>query len=164
MHPDRALVPMLFMAGLIALLAAGFVLAERDRRPDASGDVGVLEVYGQQRDGPIRVWPDRPISLPRPQHIAFRFSAEGTGPRMVRIEVETSSRRYIAYERFHYAPASNESLEYVLQLAEETEDDAALWTTIEAPHARAVTSRFPVRLTGSRKRFWEPGSRPAAKP
>ena len=164
MDRDRALVPSLFVAGLLALLVAGFVIVERDRRPAASGAVGVVEIYGQRKDGPIRVWPDRPVALPRPQHFAFRFSAEGTGPRLVRIEVETSSRRYVAYERFHYAPASNESLEYVLQLAEETEDEVELSTTIETPHARAVTSRFPVRLTGSRRRFWEAGSAPTAKP
>ena len=151
----RALALLLVFVGFAALVAA-WMLSSSRARPSATGDIGLLEAYGQLSDGPVRLWPDRVRRLPRPQDVAFRFSADGTGPRLVRIEVDTRDERITAYERMHSAPIHNESLDYVLQLSEEVPDRVDVWVTIEAPHASAVVSRFMLHLVGPARRFWEP--------
>ncbi|MEO1336988.1 MAG: hypothetical protein AAFV29_15195 [Myxococcota bacterium] len=145
----------LLSIGLLALVATGWLLSRQVRQVDGSGDVGVVEVYAQLADGPTRLWPERSRSLPRPQDLAFRFSVKGTGPRVVRIEVNDGETPWTAYEQFHYAPANEESLDYVLELDETSPDRLEVFVTVEAPHTNRVTSRFPLHLVGGRQRFWE---------
>ena len=145
----------LLLVGSAALATAAVVLTNRADRPAGTGDIGVLEVYGQLPNGPSRLWPDRARTLARPQDVAFRLSVDGTGPRLVRIEVDTASERFIAYEQFHYAPTRNESLDFVLQLGETVPDQLDLLVTLEAPHTTAIVSRFPIVLSGPNRRFWE---------
>ena len=145
----------LLLIGGCALVLAVWFLQPGSRRPSATGDVGRLEAYGQLPDGPVRLWPNRPRVLPRPQHLAFRFTAQGTGPRTIRIEVDTSVERITAYEQRHRTPAEGVPLDYVLKLGEQTPDHIDVWITIEAPHTSAVSSRFPVVLRGAKHRFWE---------
>ena len=145
----------LLVVGTCALIAAGTVAIPR-KRPVAMGEAGQLEVYAQLSDGPTRLWPDRIRRLPRPQQLAFRFSVNGTGPRLVRIDVETEHERFTAYEDIHYGPADKASLDYVLRFDETTPDAVNIWTSIESPHTMSISSRFPLQLVGGSRRFWEP--------
>lgn len=152
----RPLILGLLITGLAALAAAAWLLNVRSGRPPATGDVGQLEAFAQLADGPTRLWPDRLRRLPRPQALAFRWTVDGTGPRLLRVEVQTGDERFTAYERMHHAPADNASLDYVLRFDEGAPDRVDVWVTVEAPHASAITSRFPLHLIGPSHRFWEP--------
>ncbi len=156
MSPRRSLITGLFITGLTALAATAWLLHVRPLRPSATGDVGQLETYAQLAEGPTRLWPDRLRHLPRPQALAFWWTVDGTGPRVLRVEVETGAERFTAYERVHDAPAEGDALDYILRLDERFPDRVDVWVTIEAPHASAVTSRFPLHLVGPSHRFWEP--------
>lgn len=155
MDRSNGTVVLLIVVGALALVTAGALLSARVQRPDASGELGELVVFAQLPTGPARLRPERQHRLPRPQHFAFRFTAAGTGPRLLRIEVKSASLRYTAYEQFHEAPAEREALDFVLLLDESTPDRVELLITLEAPHTQSVTSRFPVLLTGPSRRFWE---------
>lgn len=162
--PPYAIASGLVVVGLVALATSAWLIGRGTPRPSASGEAGRLEAYAQLPNGPARLWPGRPRTLPRPQHLAFRFTAEGTGPRTIRIEVDTSVERITAYERRHHAPANGEGLDYVLRLGEDMPDRIDVWVTIEAPHTQPVSSWFPIVLQGPRRRFWERSERDEPPP
>ncbi len=139
-------------------LAAAAVLAlsgpSAEPRPEGTGDVGVLAVYAQVPAGPRRLPPGRLVRLQRPQDFAFRFQAEGTGPRWVRVELETEGRRVVLHEEKRSTP-SDEYIDFVLRLDEAHPDDVTLTVVVEAPHMMRAVSDFPIRLTGANTRFWE---------
>jgi len=137
--------------GLAALtIAIGILLSRRQfaERPEASGDVGMLAVYGQIRDTPTRLYPKRGAVLPRPQHLAFQFTAAGTGPRIVRIELVAGDHRSTMHEERIDAPKDRWSLGWVLLLDDNYPDLLEVEVVVEAPHARSVRSRIPLQLTG----------------
>lgn len=155
-------------AALAAVVLAGVVLWMRvgpnpAPRPEGTGDVGVLAVYAQLPKGPVRLPVGRPVKLLRPQDFAFRFMAEGTGPRYLRVELEADGHRTVLHEVKHATP-SDEYLDFVLRLDERHPDDVMLTVVVEAPHMMSAVSDFPIRLMGAERPFWETAtSTPAAK-
>lgn len=117
-------------------------------RPHATGDTGVLLAYGQTPDGPVRLLPDEVRTLNRPQDFAFQLTCDGTGPRIVRIELVAGDQRDLVHEERMNGPAEMESLSFVLHLDDRAPNDFALVTTVTAPHTRPRTVRYPVRLVG----------------
>lgn len=120
-------------------------------RPAATGDVGIVIVYAQTDRGPSRLQPGRVRALMRPQPLAFQLTAEGSGPRIARIELEASGKRAVMHEERIDAPAREAMIDYVLELDEHLPDDVVLHVVVEAPHAMSTQSSFPLRLTGSSK-------------
>lgn len=140
--------------GGAALLVAGLIIADRAPpvdRPEATGDVGVLAAYGQLESGPIRLLPTRRTILPRPQHLAFQFTAEGTGPRIARVELLTRGRRIVMHEERLEAPKEAWSLGSIITLDDTYPDELELVVVVEAPHARTVSSQIKLRLVGGSK-------------
>ena len=111
-------------------------------------------VFAQMPSGPVRLPPSRTVRLPRPQDFAFRFVAQGTGPRFLRIELEARGRRTVVFEEQVSTPA-DEYLDYVLRLDESAPDEAVLTVVVEAPHMMSAISDFPLRLVGASRPFWE---------
>jgi len=134
----------------LALLVGGCA----SKRPEGTGDVGMLQVFAQLPKGPQRLPPSRAVSLPRPQDFAFRFIAEGTGPRWVRIELEQRGTRAVMFEEQLATPADR-YLDYTLRLDESAADEVTLTVVVEAPHMMRAVSDFPIRLVGAERRFWE---------
>jgi hypothetical protein len=123
--------------------------ARRRARPAASGEVGVVAVYGRVDQGLLRLPPSTVTRLPRPQDLSFQLTADGTGPRVIKIEMETDVSRTLMVEERAFAPAKGDTLEYLLHLDQTAPDAFRLIVTVEAPHAMAASLRYGVRLTGS---------------
>ena len=139
------------LAGIgAAALIAGVLVAKSNAfgppRPDASGDVGVLAIYAQTAFGPVRLVAGERRELTRPQDFAFQFTCEGTGPRVVRIEMKTDGEPEILNEVKMNCPANMESLGYVLKLDDKAPNDVELSTIVEAPHDHLRVHRFPITL------------------
>lgn len=141
--------------GCAGLAVTVLVLTRDDRTEVGTGDIGTIEVYGQTKKGPAKLPQDRRVPLPRPQDFAFQFTAEGTGPRFVRIEIETDGEVSVMYEDRHYAPQFKDSLGYTMRLSETAPDELTIVVTLEAPHAASRVARYPVRLIGADSPFWE---------
>lgn len=146
-----ALAALALVGGVIGFVA----LTRPPPRPPGTGDVGVLMVFAQTPGGPVRLRPGRKVRLPRPQDFAFRFVAEGTGPRFVRIELEDEQGRVVVFEEKMTTPADG-YLDYTLRLDERAADDVVLTAVVEAPHMMSAVSDFPIRLEGAERPFWEP--------
>lgn len=143
----------LFGLGVVGFSAAWLVhSSQRDGmadRPEATGEVGRFIVYGQLSEGPTPLQPGRIRALPRPQDFAFAWSARGTGPRHIRIEVEREGERTVLHEADLSAPTEAEPLDYVLSLGDDAPDDLVVIVAVEAPHAMGYLARYPVKLVGS---------------
>lgn len=139
---------------LLALTAALLAGCPSPKRPAGTGDVGVLEVYAQVPEGPRRLPPSRRVRLLRPQDFAFRFRADGTGPRWVRIELEQRGVRTVLLEE-QMATPSDQYLDYTLRLDERAADEVTLTVVVQAPHMLSAVSDFPILLVGAERPFWE---------
>ncbi|MCK6550025.1 hypothetical protein L6R52_29595 [Myxococcota bacterium] len=140
----------------VACLAGAWAVRQQQtasfaERPAASGEVGIVLVYAQTERGPSRLQPGRVRALARPQPLAFQLTADGTGPRIARIELEAAGRRTVMHEERIEAPATEVMIDYVLELDERLPDDLVLHVVVEAPHAMSYQSSFPLKLTGSSK-------------
>lgn len=144
-----------FAALAVAALVGLGVFLARPPVPAATGDIGTVEVYGQTPDGPKKLPADRRVSLPRPQDLAFQFTSEGTGPRWLRIELDTGGDVSVLYEEQVTAPAFKDSLGYTFRMSEEAPDEVTVIVTLEAPHAMSRVERYPLRLIGADSPFWE---------
>ncbi len=144
-----------FAALAVAALVALGVWLARPPVPAATGDIGTVEVFGQTPDGPKKLPEDRRVSLPRPQDIAFQFTAEGTGPRWLRIEIDTGGDVQVLWEELVTAPAYKDALGYTFRMGEEAPDEVTMIVTLEAPHAMSRVARYPLRLIGADSPFWE---------
>ncbi len=118
------------------------------RRPDATGDAGIVLIYGQTPFGPVRLVPGEARTLTRPQDVAFQFTCNGTGPRVVRIEVVYDDVRDLMHEDKLVGPAQMEALEYLLRLDDRAPNELTIVTTIESPHDRPRVLEHPIKLTG----------------
>jgi superfamily I DNA and RNA helicase len=146
-------------AVLLGVGVAGFALAflvrQKQRemftdRPPATGDVGYVAVYAQLASGPQPLQVGRRRQLHRPQDLAFQFSAEGSGPRIIRIELHDEDGKIVVmHEEIVEAPKSAWSLDYVLTLDDEAPDALEIVVALDAPHTRGYASRYPIALTGS---------------
>lgn len=121
-------------------------LPGRPGRPGASGDVGVLRVYGQTEAGPVLLRPGERRILQLPQDLAFTFTAAGSGPRHLRIELDDGRRRWVMHEEAIELPRESWPLGYVMELDDTAAGDAAVIVTIESPHTVAVEAVLPIRL------------------
>ncbi len=150
MGSDRRWAAVLMGAGVGVFGFVLWLVIQRPPSPEvpATGAIGVLEVYGQLPQGPVRLQPDRRRTLPRPQYIAFVLNAEGTGPRLVRVDLEVNGVRQVVHEETIVAPASSYGLDYVLRLDDSAADELAVVVSVESPHAGHAESRFMVRLGG----------------
>ena len=152
----------LLAMGLLCVGVAGFAGAAtilRDApapRPRADGEVGELYVYGQTPQGPRLLSPGRAVALPRPQDFSFQLDVEGSGPRLIRMDVESEDGVSTLHEERTFAPAKRRPLEYVLHMSEEAPDYLALVITVEAPHLPPVSRRYPLRLSTREHPFWRP--------
>jgi hypothetical protein len=153
---ENVLVAVLLGFGFASFTVA-FLVRHKQRelmsdRPEGSGDVGSVAVYAQLHAGPVKLQVGRKRVLERPQHVAFQFTAEGTGPREVRIEiVEPEGRSTLMNETVLDAPKQDYTLDYVLDLGDDIPDVLTLVVGIDAPHARGYASSYPMVLTGSEK-------------
>jgi hypothetical protein len=131
-------------AGVVFTIESGrrATLAER---PAASGDTGMVIPYGLLDRGPIQLVPDQVNDLPRPQTLSFSFWARGTGPRVLRFELEGLTEPSHHEERVS-APADQVPLGFLMNLDGSIPDLVTLVITIEAPHTRSLTARYPLRL------------------
>ena len=116
--------------------------------PPATGQTGVLLAFGQLPDGPLQLHHGLPMHFYRPQHIAFQLKVNGTGPRQVQVELDDGRRRYTMYVARVECPTDGEylNLPYVLYLDDRFPNALDVIVTVEAPHAVAATSTFPLRL------------------
>lgn len=146
------------VAVLLGIGAGAYVIAwhqhrERSRglvpRPEATGEVGFLAAYAQTPAGPVQLRHGERRDLARPQDIAFQWTARGTGPRLVRIQLEAEGRSDTVFER-RMQPSVAENLEYVLKLGEDVPSEITIVATIEAPHDRAVVLEYPLRLVAAK--------------
>ncbi|MBI4816887.1 MAG: hypothetical protein HY791_11545 [Deltaproteobacteria bacterium] len=144
------LVASLVGIGAAALALALLVRAERRKgmvdRPEATGEIGFVAVYAQLPQGPAPLIPGATSVLRRPQDVAFQWTVKGTGPRLARIELLTTSRREVIEELALAAPAEQEALAPLVRLDDRSPDELELVVTVEAPHARAVVSSYPLKL------------------
>ena len=115
-------------------------------RPEASGAIGEVRVYGQNESGGFRIFPSRLAVLKRPQHLAFELHVEGHGPRSIYIELEAGGKKWRMFNKRIQAPKTNWYLEYVMDLDDNVPDNIAVIVRVDAPHARFVQSIFPIRL------------------
>lgn len=136
--------------GTALVLIAGLALwgPTGGRRPDATGDAGIVLVYGQTPAGPVRLVPGEVRTLTRPQDLAFQFSCDGTGPRVIRIEVAYDEVRDLMHEDKLRGPAEMEALEYLLRLDDRAPNELTIITTIESPHDRPRVLEHRIKLTG----------------
>jgi hypothetical protein len=143
-------VGMLLGAGAGAALLAGAIHLDRRRGfvepPEATGDVGVLRAWAQTDQGPVLLRPGIRRELWRPQDIAFTYTAKGTGPRLLRIELDDRRRLWTMHEVTVEAPQDETPLPWVLHLDDTVPPDVEVHVTIEPPHTRPVTSILPIRL------------------
>lgn len=139
------------IGGLLGVVAAGAVLYAAGggglaERPVATGDVGVLRVYGQLESGPALLRPGMRRELPRPNDLAFQFDAQGIGPRQLRIEIDDGVQRRVMHEVRLVAPQDHAPLAYVMHLDDAWPELLQVTVTVEAPHAQSVQSTLPIRL------------------
>lgn len=153
----RALAGLFVAVGLLALHGAAVLLeGARAPRPEGAGEIGEVTVYAQSPRGPVPLTAGRTARLARPQALAFQLSARGTGPRLVRLAVDTGEGAQHLHEEQILAPARQVSLRHVARFGEEAPDALTLEVTVEAPHARPRTRRYPIRLETESHRFWDP--------
>ena len=115
-------------------------------RPRASGELGILRAYGLEDDQPVALTPRRLNVLARPQRIAFQFTAEGTGPRFLRITLVTPASRWVMHQARVETPCDPCNLEYILAVDEDYGDHLTLLLTVEAPHDRTVTAEVQLQM------------------
>ena len=125
-----------------------FVLSACDtpKRPSADGDVGAVYVYGQTATGATRLLPEKLATLNRPQRFSFELNVAGTGPRSIHIEIHTPDRTWRMFNERVQAPKTNWYFDFVLTTDERLPPRFDIVTRVDAPHTKAVTSRFPIRL------------------
>lgn len=131
---------------LVFVLRSGNAELGGSKRPEGTGDAGFIWVYAQLAKGPVRLIPGRSRKLHRPQDIAFVWTVRGTGPRILRIELDDGGRRWLAHEEQLQAPGEQEPLEFVLVLSDAAPDKLTLITTMEAPHTASVVAKYPIEL------------------
>ncbi|MEO1230674.1 MAG: hypothetical protein AAFZ18_17395 [Myxococcota bacterium] len=146
----------LILAGLAALgLTAWLIFGASGSRPASSGDVGEVVVFAQFPDGPRPLPVGRPSALRRPQSLAFRVSAEGQGPRRLRVDVESPTGLRTLHEETLRAPLDRHHLNFVARFGERDPDRWTLVVVIEAPHDRPRVRRYPIQLVTRAHRFWD---------
>lgn len=148
--PDRRslLAALLLGAGLAATVIIGRAyLTAPETHAQGSGDPGFVAVYAQLPAGPVRLEVGVPRRLPRPQDLAFQWSAEGTGPRLIRIELMAEAGSVLlTHEERVMAPMTLDSLGWVLHLGDEYPDQLELVVTISAPHTGPRILKYPFQL------------------
>lgn len=137
---------------VVALGAAGLVqLRQREQarmveRPAATGELGVIHAFAQLPErGPVLLRVGAEQLIPSPQSISFQWSVEGTGPRYVRVVTEDERGATVQFELSLTAPAAMENLPRLLEIDDAWPHRFDILITVEAPHAAAVTARFPIR-------------------
>ncbi len=152
MTRDHQLALATVLGVLVALGAAGLVQTSLRReariveRPSAAGDLGVVHAFAQLPGrGPVLLRVGAETLVPSPQSISFQWSAEGNGPRYIRIATEEAGVTTIHFEMELSAPARQESLPRLLEIGDGWPHRFDLLITVESPHSAAVTARFPIR-------------------
>jgi hypothetical protein len=149
------LIAAMFGVGTAGFAVAYLIYAERAKsfvdRPQGSGDVGSITVYAQRPEGPFRLQPGRARELKRPQDLSFQWTVNGTGPRVIRVEIVREGRTTVMHEETLAAPADKEPLQYVLHLDDRLGDAIEVVVILEAPHSAGYESRYPLTITGSDK-------------
>ena len=146
---------LVLVGGVAFVMAALSLTASNLNRPVASGGVGELVVYAQTVEGPVALKRGRTSVMPRPQAIAFQFSVAGTGPRLVRIDIESKGAIRTFHEVRFEAPVDHEALGTTLQLDESHPDHLVLLVSVEAPHSSPKRRRYPIELATASYRFWD---------
>ncbi|MFO0728384.1 MAG: hypothetical protein U1E65_31705 [Myxococcota bacterium] len=141
---------LLVLAGLVALVIVGKnTFQGPTSKAEGSGDVGFVTVYAQLARGPVRLEPKQDRVVPRPQDLAFQWTAEGTGPRNIHIEVRTVGPEpevLAAHDERVFAPMKLDSLGWVVHLGDAQPDHLEVVVTISAPHTASRTIRYPFTL------------------
>ena len=152
MTRDQQLAAATVLGVVVALVAAGlFQRGLRQEagiveRPPATGELGVIHAFAQLPErGPVLLRVGAETLVPSPQSISFQWSVEGTGPRYIRVASEEAGVTTIHFEMELSAPAKMENLPRLLEIGDGWAHRFDLLITVEAPHAAAVTARFPIR-------------------
>lgn len=134
------------VAGLVALVA----LWSSPGPPPApsDGELGSIRLYGQTEAGPMGLVPNRPeLDLARPQTLVFQFFSKGSGPREVRIELETDQGRSVLYDEILTAPFQDTI--HMEKFREADPDHLKVLVTIEAAHLPVLHTEYLIRLVGA---------------
>lgn len=152
MTRDQQLALATVLGVMVALGAAGLVqLRQRQEarlveRPFAAGELGVVHAFAQLPGrGPVLLRVGTETLIPSPQSISFQWSVEGTGPRYIRVSTEDERGASVQFELTLAAPAQQENLPRLLEIDDAWPHRFDILITVEAPHAAAVTARFPIR-------------------
>lgn len=140
-------------AGIVIALVAALLVQQSQRekaglveRPKATGELGVVHAFAQLPErGPVLLRVGTETLVPSPQSISFQWSVEGTGPRFIRVATQEGDTVTVQFEMELQAPAHQENLERLLEIHDGWPHQFDLLITVEAPHAAAVTARFPIR-------------------
>lgn len=141
-------------AGALAL-TAGLALRSEGPRPPSAGEVGEVVVYAQFPNGPRPLRAGQKTTLRRPQHLVFRVHAVGTGPRWLRVELETETEIQTLHEAHLVAPLENHPLGFIARFGERDPDRFTVVVRVEAPHDRPRVWRYPLALMTRAHRFWD---------
>lgn len=134
-------------ASLLAYKAYQDQRENMQNRPEAGGEVGFVTVYADHPNRgriPLRV--GQRYLLARPHELGLAFDSKGEGPRSVRIEAVTEATVQVLEELELFAPSDQQPLEKLVRLDKSMPTVFDLVVTLEAPHARALISTYPIRL------------------
>jgi hypothetical protein len=169
--PSRDLLLAAAFAGIG--LVATFALVQRlDTAPrarfadePASGDVGVVLVYAQRPEGPLRLRVDQRPRLPRPQDLVFGVDVSGVGPRLVHVEVRAGGEVIHTIDELVRGPLQLHYFDGVLRLGDATPDAIEIEGRVEAPHTRPRTVRYALELGAPlAPEVWDAHATPAPQP
>jgi hypothetical protein len=169
--PSRDLLLAAAFAG-IGLIATFAIVQRLDMPPrtrfadePASGDVGLVIVYAQRPEGPLRLRVDERPRLPRPQDLVFGVDVSGAGPRIVHVEVRAGGRVIHAIDELVRGPLQLHYFDGVLRLGDATPDTVEIEGRVEAPHTRPRTVRYALELGASlAPEIWDAHATPAPQP
>lgn len=134
------------VAGLVVLVALWSAPAAVPEPSD--GELGSVRLYAQTEAGPTGLYPNRPeIDLTRPQTLVFQFFSKGTGPREVRIELETDRGRSVLYDEVLTAPFQDTI--HMEKFGEADPDHLKFVVAIEASHLPVLHTEYLIRLVGA---------------
>lgn len=134
------------LAGLVALVALWSTPAPAPVPSD--GELGTIRLYGQTEAGPVGLIPNRPeFDLTRPQTLVFQFFSKGSGPREVRIELETDQGTSVLYDEILTAPFQDTI--HMERFGEADPDHLKFLVAIEASHMPVLHTEYLIRLVGA---------------
>lgn len=150
------------IAGLVVLVAL-WSSPPPAEGPASDGPLGSVRLYVQGERGPWGLVPNRPeVDVSRPQTFVFQFFSDGTGPRDVRIELETDQGTRVLYDDVLTAPFAD--MIHMEKFGEADPDHLKVLVSVEADHSPVLHTEYRIRLVGADARKAEEASAPTPTP